>query len=610
MTVDLELGARVAADGVRFRVWAPRARELAVKIGGLVTPLARGAGDVFEGVVRGAAAGADYVYVIDGERERPDPASRSQPQGVHGPSRVVDPSAFAWHDDTWRGVSIDRLVTYELHVGTFTPDGTFAAIIPKLPHLVSLGVTAVELMPVAEFPGGRNWGYDGVHLFAPQSTYGGPDGLRALVDACHAHGLAVILDVVYNHVGPEGNYLEEFAPFFTDAYKTPWGRAINYDGPDSDGVRRHVLTNAAHWFTEYRVDALRLDAIHGIFDHSAHHILSEIPTVRSAALGRRAFIIGESDLNDVRVLRPPELGGYGLDAQWTDDFHHALYTLLADERRGYFEDFGRVGQLAKALTDSFVYDGQYSHHRRRRHGNRAAELPGQQFVVYVQNHDQVANGSQGRRLTTVIGPRAHALAAAVLLTSPYLPLLFMGEEYGERAPFHYFVSHGDPALIEAVRAGRRAELEGLGETEVPDPEAESTFFASQLDWSLVERAEHAQLLALYRELIALRRRLPSLGNCRKDLTRVAWGEAARWLVIERGDPEGELALVVCNFNPAAAQVPVEGPPGSYRLALATDEARFGGAATPPQSELELAAGQAVSLALPEHAARVYVRERR
>ena len=611
MSVDQELGAHVVADGVRFRVWAPRARELAVKIGGGLTPLARGDDDVWDGTVRGAGAGTDYVYVIDGERERPDPVSRSQPMGVHGPSRVVDPGAFVWHDDAWRGVAQDELVIYELHVGTFSPEGTFAGVVSKLPHLVGLGVTAIELMPVAEFPGGRNWGYDGVHLFAPQSSYGGPDGLRALVDACHAHGLAVIVDVVYNHIGPEGNYLEEFAPFFTDAYRTPWGRAINYDGPDSDGVRRHVLSNAAHWFAEYHADALRLDAIHGIFDHSAEHILEEIAGVRAAAAGRRAFVIGESDLNDVRVLRPPEAGGYGLDAQWSDDFHHALYTLLVPDRRGYLEDFGRVGQLAKAITDSFVYDGPYSPHRRRRHGNSAVEQPGQQFVIYVQNHDQVANASQGRRLTSLAGTRAHGLAAAVLLTSPNLPMLFMGEEYGELAPFQYFVSHGEPSLIEAVRAGRRAELAGLGADDVPDPAAEATFLASKLDWSLVERPEHARLFALYRELIALRRRLPCIGNCRKDLTRVAWDEAGRWLVIERGDPSGQVALVVCNFNDTPVHVPVGGPPGAYRLELGTDEPRFAGAGVAaPRATIELAAGETLAVALPEHAARVYLRETR
>jgi maltooligosyltrehalose trehalohydrolase len=611
VTVDLDLGARVIEGGVRFRVWAPRARALAVRLRGETFPLERRAGEVFEAVVRGAGAGTDYAYVIDGERERPDPVSRWQPHGVHGASRVVDPAAFAWRDGGWRGVPLEQYIIYELHVGTFTPDGTFAAAISRLPHLTSLGVTAVELMPVAEFPGGRNWGYDGTHLFAPQSSYGGPDGLRALVDACHAAGLAVILDVVYNHVGPEGNYLAEYAPYFTDRYRTPWGRAINFDGADSDGVRRHVATNAASWFDEYHVDALRLDAVHGIFDFSARHILEEIAAAaRAAAPGRAAHVIAESDLNDVRVIRPAALGGHGIDAQWSDDFHHALRAVQTGEARGYFSDFGEVAQLGKAIAESFVYDGVHSRHRRRRHGSRAADLPGRQFVICIQNHDQIANASQGRRITELVGREAHAAAATLLFGAPALPLLFMGEEYAARAPFLYFVSHSDEALIAAVREGRRRELADLAEQAAPgalaDPQAVATFLACRLDWSLPERAPHAGMLALYRDLIALRRREPCLSNGRKDLT-VAWtSEAVRSIAIERGDPSGRRALVVANLGDAAAAVPHGAAAGAYRLALATDRPRYGGAAAPDPS-LELSGGDG-AIALPPRTARIYLAE--
>lgn len=627
MTADLELGARVVPDGVRFRVWAPRAREVAVSLHGELRRLEARDRGMFEGLVRGARAGDDYALVLDGGPARPDPVSRWQPRGVHGASRVVDPAAFAWRDAGWRGLELERYVIYELHVGTFTPAGTFAAAIPKLRHLVELGVTAIELMPVAEFPGGRNWGYDGAHLFAPQSTYGGPDGLRALVDACHAAGLAVILDVVYNHLGPEGNYLGEYGPFFTDRYRTPWGPAINVDDAGSDGVRRHLVTNAVYWIEELHVDALRLDAIHGIFDFSARHLLEELRAelgAAAAASGRHVHVIAESDLNDARVIRPAARGGHGLDAQWSDDFHHAVRTALTGDTRGYFADYGGVEQLAKAITESFVYDGAYSAHRGRRHGNSAADLPGERFVICVQNHDQIANGSQGRRLTSIVGPRAHLLAATVMLAAPNLPMLFMGEEYAERAPFVYFVSHTDPALVAAVREGRRRELGELAELGAPgepgepgalgalaalaDPQAEATFLACKLDWSLAGAPPHAQVLALYRDLIALRRRAPCLGNCRKDLTRVAWSEAERWLVIERGDPSGQRALVVCNLGDAERRVPCAGAAGAYELALATDDARYGGAgAAPAPATLAIEGGrEPVELVLPAHAARIYL----
>lgn len=613
----LDFGAVPLAGGdTHFRVWAPRASSLAVRICGeqeRSVDLVRGADDIFEGRVYGVGPGADYAYLIDGSLQRPDPVSRSQPRGVHGPSRVVDTQAFNWSDAQWRGRCLEDYLVYELHVGTFSAEGTFAAVIPKLPYLRDLGVTAVEIMPVAEFPGGRNWGYDGVHLYAPQSTYGGPDGLQQLVDACHRHGLAMILDVVYNHLGPEGNYLAAFAPYFCDRYRTPWGDAVNFDGPDADGVRRFFIDNALYWLTEYHVDALRLDAIHGIFDFSARHILEELQTAfheRARILGRQAHIIAESDLSDVRIINPVDRGGYGIDAQWNDDFHHAARTLLTQDRHGYFVDFGRVEDLAKAVTQGFVYDGRRSSYRRRRHGSSSALRPGQQFVVCTQNHDQIANSSQGLRLSLLVNLEQQKLAAALLMTAPNIPMLFMGQEYGEISRFHYFVSHGDPQLVEAVRAGRKKEFEAFGGgEEFATPQSEETFLASKLDWRRIESPGHAAMLALHRDLIALRQRHPCLSNCRKDLTRVWFDEDQRWLVIERGDPDGMSALVFCNFSNQGVTVTAPRSDGVFERALSTNEARFGGTTdgrVPPKT-VDMRAGQQIAVTLPEWSAHLYLR---
>jgi maltooligosyltrehalose trehalohydrolase len=411
-------------------------------------------------VVQGVKPGTRYFYRLDGNTERPDPASKFQPEGVHGPSQVIDPH-FVWEELHWSGIPFSHYVLYELHVGTFTAQGTFDAIVPHLDELKDLGITSIEIMPVAQFPGDRNWGYDGVYPGAVQNSYGGPEGLKRLIDACHQRGLAVTLDVVYNHLGPEGNYLCDFGPYFTDRYHTPWGAAINFDGPDSDAVRRFFIENALSWVTEFRLDALRLDAVHGIFDFSALHFLQELAAAvheQAERLNRRIYVIAESDLNDVRLVSSPELGGYGLDAQWNDDFHHALHTLLTGERTGYYEDFGRIQDLAKAFAEGFVYSGAYSPARRRRHGNTSKDLAADRFVVCAQNHDQVGNRLKGDRLSALVSFEGLKLAAAVVLLSPFIPLLFMGEEYGETAPFPYFVSHSDPDLIEVVRRGRRAEF--------------------------------------------------------------------------------------------------------------------------------------------------------
>jgi maltooligosyltrehalose trehalohydrolase len=601
---ELRFGARPGADGgTQFRVRAPLAQRLEVKVVGhepRTLPLERVGEDVFAGRVAGVGAGADYFYVVDGERERPDPVSRFQPSGVHGPSRVVAPDGFAWTDDGWRGIPLDDYLIYELHTGTFTPEGTFEAIIPKLAHLKSLGVTAVELMPVAEFPGGRNWGYDGAHLYAPQSTYGGPEGLKRLIDACHREGLAFILDVVYNHLGPEGNYLGEYLSVYSDKHKSPWGAGLNFDGEGCAGVRRHFIDNALYWLTEFHVDALRLDAVHAIVDTGPRHLLEELAgefQAEARALGRRAFLIAESDLNDVRVIQPAGEGGHGIDAQWSDDFHHSLHAILTETDRGYFSDFGRVGDLAKAIEEGFVYDGRHSAFRGRPHGTPSVERPGEQFVVCIQNHDQIANGYWGDRLSRLLRMEPQKLAAAILLCgAPNVPMLFMGEEWSERAPFLYFTSHTDPELGRAVRRGRMEEYDsfvrGEGETEstiggFSDPQSETTFVRSKLNWQSVEQSPHAEVLRFYRDLIATRKRYACLSNCDKTRTRVRFDESRRWLAVERGDAGGARALLVCNLAGEAQAVPVAlASDDAWRLALWSGAARYGGdpaQASPPQS---------------------------
>lgn len=614
MMVDLELGARPLTEGgVRFRVWAPRVKTLSVATTrGLEAELQRGEDGVFEGILAGAAAGDDYLYVLDGERRRPDPVSRAQPSGVHGPSRVIDPARFSWTDAGWSTSPLNEQILYELHVGTFTREGTFDAIIPRIAHLKNLGVTAIELMPVAAFPGARNWGYDGVHLFAPQWTYGGPDGLRRLVDAAHREGVAVIMDVVYNHFGPEGNYLLEYAPFFNDHYKTPWGDAINVDGRQSDGVRRHLITNALYWLREFHVDGLRLDAIHGIFDFSARHLLEELKTEwdrEAARMSKQAFIIAESDLNDPRVLAPKERGGHALDAQWSDDFHHAVRTALTGDRKGYFEDFGAVEDIDKAFVDGYVYAGRYSKHRERRHGAPLGDRPGSELVVYLQTHDQVANASSGQRITALLERDQQRLAAALLMFAPNVPMLFMGEEYGETAPFHYFIDHGDDGLVRAVVEGRRREHESFHtELAFADPSAESTYAESTLDWSLRDQATHAQHLALYRDLIALRRSTSALTDGRRDLVRARSDERDRWLVIERGGDGADTLLLVCNLGREEHAVPIELAPGTWELALTTDAKPYGGAGF--EVARELVGGRASSVRCAGGTAQIYRRPSR
>jgi maltooligosyltrehalose trehalohydrolase len=560
------LGASVHDGGVRFRVWAPRCRRVEVVVDSRrPIEMARGADDVFEAFLPGLGAGARYQYRLDGARHRPDPVSRWQPDGVHGPSAVVDPADFPWTDQGFRGHDRADLVVYELHVGTFTTAGTFEAVIPRLDALVDLGVTAVELMPVAEFPGSRNWGYDGVHLSAPQSTYGGPRGLRRLVDACHARGLSVILDVVYNHLGPEGNYLGEYGPYFTDRYKTPWGPAINFDGPDAAGVRRHFVDNARLWVREYHVDGLRLDAVHAIFDQSPVHILTEIAEAvraEAARLGRPVHLIAESHDNDRRLVLPRTRGGLGLDAVWSDDFHHALHVALTGERGGYYVDFGDRRLLPRAIAEGFAYQGQPSEYFGGPRGTPAADLEGDHFVIFIQNHDQIGNRAQGDRLGALVPFEALKLAAALLFVAPAVPLLFMGEEYAETAPFQYFTSFLDRDLAEAVRRGRALEFARFAwQGPVPDPGDPATFVRSRLNPALAGAPRHRELREYYRRWLRLRRRHPALGARGKSGTRADLDPSGAVLTVERAAPSGPGLRLLANLTgepqPLTEAVPPE-----------------------------------------------------
>jgi len=568
----LPLGAQYLGDSqCFFRVWAPLISKVEVHLLSpkeKIIPLVKD-GEYHQALVADIPPGALYFFVLDGEKERPDPASRFQPQSVHGPSQIVD-LRFPWADKEWRGLPLPDYIIYEIHVGTFTKTGTFSAIIPYLENLQELGVTAIELMPVAQFPGTRNWGYDGVYPFAVQNSYGGPPELQKLVNACHQLGLAVILDVVYNHLGPEGNYLRDFAPYFTDRYRTPWGEALNFDGPYSDGVREFFFANALYWIREFRIDALRLDALHAVYDFSAQPFLQELANLikeQRAREKREIYLIGESDLNDRRLVQNKEVGGYGLDALGNDDFHHALHTLLTGEKRGYYQDFGKIEQLAKAFAEGFVYTGQYSSFRRRRHGSSSQDLPPWRLVVFSQNHDQIGNRPWGERLSQLVNFEQLKLAAGVVLLSPFIPLIFMGEEYGETAPFLYFISHTDPDLVAQVKKGRQKEFADFFiEGEIPDPYLEETFQKCWLNHELRFQGEHKMLWLYYRELIKLRRTLPSLKNLAKENMQIkAW--AAEKILLWRRWAEKEEALLLINFGSTPNEVNLPIPSGTWEKKL-------------------------------------------
>jgi maltooligosyltrehalose trehalohydrolase len=521
-----------------FTVWAPRPGRVDLVLDGRRIPMTC-SGDGWWTV---AADGCDYGFSLDGGPLRPDPRSAFQPEGVHGLSRLVDHASFGWSDADWRGLALPGCVLYEIHIGTFSAAGTFDGAIEHLDHLVELGVDAIELMPVAEFSGAHGWGYDGVDLFAPHHAYGGPEGLKRLVDAAHDRGIAVVLDVVYNHLGPAGNYLPEFGPYSSARHQTNWGDGINLDGPGSGEVRRFVLDNARSWLRDYHCDGLRLDAVHAIADDSAVHILEQLAAeveVLAAQQRRPLFLIAESDLNDPRFVRGRDAGGYGLDAAWADEWHHALHAVLTGERGGYYGEFGSLAQLAKALRQAWVFDGCYSPHRRRVHGRSPAGLAGSQFVVATQNHDQVGNRAAGDRSSALMSQGRLRIAAALLLTAPFVPLLFQGEEWGATRPFQYFTDHSDRELGRAVSVGRRAEFAAFGWEHVPDPQDPDAFTQSRLDWK--EPANG--LLAWYRRLISLRRQLPELTDPRLDRVRTEFDEAAGWLVMRRGQ-----VAVACNLG--------------------------------------------------------------
>ncbi|MGV9599628.1 malto-oligosyltrehalose trehalohydrolase [Streptosporangium sandarakinum] len=544
--------------GHEFRVWAPTRERVELVLGERRLPMRRSGDGWWERAVEEAGPGTDYAYSLDGGPPRPDPRSPYQPYGPHGPSRLVDHAAFGWTDDRWRGTPLPGAVLYELHVGTFSPAGTFDGAIEHLPHLAELGVDAVELMPVAEFSGGRGWGYDGVSLFAPHHAYGGPDGLKRLVDACHAHGLGVVMDVVYNHLGPSGNYLPEFGPYFTGRHSTNWGDAVNFDGPGSDEVRAFVVDNALMWLRDYHVDGLRLDAVHAIADDSAVHVLERLAEeveALAAHVRRPLFLIAESDLNDPRFVRGREAGGYGLDAAWADEWHHALHAVLTGERSGYYSDFGPLSLLAKGLRQAWVYDGTWSPHRGRAHGRSPAGLSGHRFVVCAQNHDQVGNRARGERSSALMSEGRLRIAAALLFTAPFVPMLFQGEEWGATTPFQYFTDHEDPELGRAVSEGRRREFAAFGwePDQVPDPQDPATFERSRLDWSERDKEVHGRLLDWHRELIALRRRVPALTDGRLDRVRADCDEDTGLLVVERGP-----VLVAVNLGAETLTVPSRG----------------------------------------------------
>ena len=612
MNGESHLGTEYLGSGrCRFTVWAPFIKQMEAHIVSpeeRTVPLARDEQGYHQAIIEGIEPGCNYFYCLDSEKEHPDPASRYQPQGVHGPSQVVD-SPFPWEDKNWAGLPLEKYIIYELHVGTFTEQGTFDGIIPYLDELQDLGITAVELMPVAQFPGNRNWGYDGVYPFAVQDFYGGPEALKCLVNACHRKGLAVVLDVVYNHFGPEGNYMADFGPYFTDRYQTPWGAALNFDGPHSDEVRRFFIENAVYWLTEFHIDALRLDALHAILDISSYPFLEELSAEfheQAAKLKRKAYLIAESSANDTRLLKPPELGGYGMDAQWNDDFHHSLHVLLTGEQSGYYQDFGQLQHLVRAFQEGFVYSGQYSGYRQRKHGVSSKEIPAYRFVVFSQNHDHVGNRANSERLSQLVPFEALKLAAGLVLLSPFIPLLFMGEEYGETAPFPYFVSHSEPGLIEAIRSGRREEFAAFRwQGELPNPQDETTFSLARLNHDLRHGGQHRILVGFYKKLIQLRKETPALACLNKETQQVTGLADKRLLYLHRWSGGGQTIMAFnISGDPISSTLPI--PAGKWHKKLdSAEELWAGGGSTMPQ---QLSTKEKITVTLSPWAFILFIKE--
>lgn len=607
----MRIGAHVLEGGAcEFSVWAPFLPQVDLIVESSPrreVPLKKDEDGYWRAIVRDIAHGTSYWFRLDGAQLRPDPASRHQPNGVHSASAVVDHSTFQWHDHDWMNIELSRMVLYELHVGTFSEAGTFEGVIQRLDDLSDLGVNALELMPVAQFPGGRNWGYDGVCPFAVQSSYGGVSGLKRLVDESHRRGLAVFLDVVYNHLGPEGNYFGEFGPYFTERYRTPWGKAVNYDGSYSDHVRNYFIENALSWYRDFHIDALRLDAIHAIFDNSARPFLQELAeSIRSfeKESGRKCYLISETDLNDTRILRPVTHGGFGHDAQWSDDFHHSVHALLTGENKGYYEDFGTIRHLIKSMREGFAYSGEFSVFRKRRHGNSSLDRPAEQFIISLQNHDQIGNRLRGERLSSLVSFEALKLAVSLEFLAPYVPLMFMGEEYAEPNPFLFFVSHSDPQLIEAVRKGRKEEFRSFGwEEDPPDAQDPETFVRSRLSWEKRTSGRHKTILEYYRKLIALHKELPALSYLSKD-----------HLVCEEIGTSGTLFLhrwygthhasAVFNLNGNRVDIRIPLPPGNWQKLLDSADQEWGG----PGSQVGTAARPNESVTLEAHHAVLMTKE--
>ncbi len=541
----------------RFKVWAPRAGRVDVVVDGERHSMEAAPRGWWTAVVEAAHPGSRYGFLLDeDEKPVPDPQSEWQPDGVHGLSALVDHKAFQWNDARWRPPTLASGVIYELHVGTFTPEGTLDAAIGKLDYLAELGISHVELMPLASAEGKRGWGYDGVAIFAPLEAYGGPEAVKRFVDAAHARNLAVLVDVVYNHFGPSGNYTGKFGPYITERHMTPWGGAVNFEDEGSSEVRQFFIDNALMWLRDYHFDGLRVDAVHAFIDRSAIHFLRQMEEeVRALGnhTGKHYVVIAESDLNNPRLVQAREAGGYGLDAQWSDDFHHALWCVLFHEPTGYYEDFGSMADLAKALKEVFVYQGQYSQFRKRNHGRPTGGLPSDRFLGYIQNHDQVGNRARGDRLTHLVGVDRAKIAAALVLLGPFVPMLFQGEEYAASTPFQYFTHFEDKELARLVSEGRKKEFVAFGwkPEDVPDPQDEATFYRSKLRWEEAGEGEHAEMLDWYRRLIALRYQESSLTCGMLDRERVSFDEERRWLRLMRGAIE-----VAVNFGESEVSLPV------------------------------------------------------
>ena len=571
-----------------FKLWAPLPRRVALKTAAGLQPMNGPDNGGWWRLDFDVPAGTEYAFVIDDDTtEYPDPRSLHQPRGVHGPSATYDHGVYQWKDTVWQGPPLSGAVLYELHIGTFTREGTFDSAIEHLAYLQDLGVTHVEVMPVGEWAGARGWGYDGVALFAVHEPYGGPDGFKRFVDACHMHCLGVILDVVYNHFGPVGNYTGRFGPYTTDRHHTPWGAAINFERAGSDQVREFFLENALTWMRDFHVDGLRLDAIHEIFDRSAVHFLEQLSAdvaTLSATLGRRFFLIAESDLNDPKIVRSIEANGFGMDAQWSDDFHHSLATIVFTDpgHKGYYDDFGALETLAKAIEDVFVFDGKYSKYRDHSHGRPVGNLSAHHFINFLQNHDQIGNRALGDRIHETIGLGRTKAALGLVLTVPMIPMLFMGEEYAASTPFLYFADHEDPEMARLVSEGRRREFADFGfdADKIPNPEDESTFHDSCLNWDEVGKGEHAEMHAYVRALIHFRRHSSSLNDGDRGHLRLSFSEDARWLRMDRNKVS---VLLNLGTEPIAFKVS-----GNHRLAIASDrEAKVvdGQATVPPDSIL-------------------------